>query len=192
MKSRLKKIALMPTEMFKSQLDQISDKGRDVLKVLEEYKFFVEQTSRVMKNDPALTEVIMSKKKNLEESAQKIYDIVFDIENLDISALYDRQQEVTNNEEPDTSPQPEESEDLKLPDSEESPKAPEPSKTPEEPKAPATPEEPKEDKVEKEEEPKEEKSDKKDKPKSRLKNKSEDDEDEEEPKEDSKEKEDKK
>lgn len=98
MKSRLKKIALMPVQTFQSQLDQISDKGRDLLKAIEEYKFFVEQTSRVMKNDPALTEIIVSKKKNLEEASQKIYDIVFDIENLDISALYERQQEVTNEE----------------------------------------------------------------------------------------------
>lgn len=99
MNSRLKKLALMPTQMFQSQLDQISDKGRDVLKAIEEYKFFVEQTSRVMKNDPALTEVIIGKKKNLEEASTKIYDIVFDIENLDISSLYDRQQELTNHEE---------------------------------------------------------------------------------------------
>lgn len=105
MKSRLKKVALMPTEMFKSQLDQISDKGRDVLKSIEEYKFFVEQTSRVMKNDPALTEVIVGKQKNLEESAQKIYDIVFDIENLDITALYERQQEVTNKENAEKQPE---------------------------------------------------------------------------------------
>lgn len=98
MKSRLKKIALMPIQTFQSQLDQISDKGRDLLKAIEEYKFFVEQTSRVMKNDPALTEIIVSKKKNLEEASQKIYDIVFDIENLDISALYERQQEVINEE----------------------------------------------------------------------------------------------
>ncbi|AEO93291.1 gp20 [Bacillus phage G] len=94
--SRLKKTALMPTQMFESQLDQISDKGRDVLKALEDYKFFVDQTSRVMKNDPALIEVIVGKKKNLEEASAKIYDIVFDIENLDISALYERQEEKTN------------------------------------------------------------------------------------------------
>lgn len=113
-RSRLRKVALMPTQMFQSQLDQISDKGRDVLKTLEEYKFFVEQTSRVMKNDPALTEVIMGKKKNLEEASTKIYDIVFDIENLDITSLYERQQEVTNEnqgiEAPQTTPASPESE----------------------------------------------------------------------------------
>lgn len=97
-KSRLKKEAMMPVNMFQSQLDQISDKGRDVLKSIEDYKFFVDQTSRVMKNDPALTEMIQSKKKNLEQSSQQIYDVVFDIENMDINAIYQRQQETINKE----------------------------------------------------------------------------------------------
>lgn len=98
-KSRLKKEAMMPINMFQSQLDQISDKGRDVLKAIEDYKFFVDQASRVMKNDPALTEMIQSKKKNLEQSTQQIYDVVFDIENMDINSIYQRQQQVTNENE---------------------------------------------------------------------------------------------
>lgn len=94
--TRLKKVAMMPINMFQSQLDQISDKGRDVLKAIEDYKFFVDQASRVMKNDPALTEMIQGKKKNLEQSAQQIYDVVFDIENMDINSMYQRQENVTD------------------------------------------------------------------------------------------------
>lgn len=129
-RTRLKKVALMPGQMFQSQLDQISDKGRDVLKALEEYKFFVDQTARVMKNDPALTEVIVGKKKNLEEASNKIYDVVFDIENLDIAALYDRQQEVTDEKPEDNESQEDKSTDDKQPEKKDSEPKEDKSETP--------------------------------------------------------------
>lgn len=91
--NRLKKIALMPPEMFESTLDQISDKGREILKSIEEYKFFIDQTLRLVKNDPALGGVIQTKKKNLDHAAQDLYSIVFEIENLDISAIYEEQEQ---------------------------------------------------------------------------------------------------
>lgn len=93
MKSRLKKIAIMSPDMFQGQLDQISGQGRNILKSIEEYKFFVEQASRVVKNDAKLTEVIINKKKNLDQAAQQIYDVVFEIENVDVIALYKEQQD---------------------------------------------------------------------------------------------------
>ncbi|MDF2534320.1 MAG: hypothetical protein K0R18_477 [Bacillales bacterium] len=139
--TRLKKIAMMPINMFQSQLDQISDKGRDVLKSIEDYKFFVDQASRVMKNDPALTEMIQGKKKNLETSAQSIYDVVFDIENMDINAIYQRQQEVTDenkNPEPKEEQKPEGNGDS-LEDKIDTPKSPSEapqSPGPEKPEAP--------------------------------------------------------
>lgn len=101
MKSRLKKIAIMSPDMFQGQLDQISDQGRNILKSIEEYKFFVEQASRVVKNDQKLTELIINKKKNLDQAAQQIYDVVFEIENVDVIALYNEQQKSTEeNKEP--------------------------------------------------------------------------------------------
>lgn len=98
MKSRLKKIALMSPDMFQGQLDQISDQGRNILKSIEEYKFFVEQASRVVQNDQKLTTLIINKKKNLDQAAQQIYDVVFEIENVDVIALYNEQQKATEDE----------------------------------------------------------------------------------------------
>lgn len=95
MKSRLKKIALMSPDVFEKQLDQISDKGRDVLKVIEDYKFFIEQVSRVMQNDPGVSQMIENKKKNLDQASQAIYDVVFEIENMDITTSYYNQQKAT-------------------------------------------------------------------------------------------------
>ncbi|MNV63065.1 hypothetical protein D3C71_1556420 [compost metagenome] len=95
MKSRLKKVALMAPDVFQKQVDQISDKGRDILKAIEDYKFFVEQVSRVVKNDPGLTQMITNKKKNLDQASQQIYDVVFDIENMDITTTYYNQQQAT-------------------------------------------------------------------------------------------------
>lgn len=133
-KSRLKKEAMMPVNMFQSQLDQISDKGRDVLKSIEDYKFFVDQTSRVMKNDPALTEMIQSKKKNLEQSSQQIYDVVFDIENMDINAIYQRQQETINKEqEKPEEKKPEENKSEVSPENDKSEDTPENNKSEEKP-----------------------------------------------------------
>lgn len=102
MKSRLKKVAIMSPDMFQGQLDQISDQGRNILKSIEEYKFFVEQASRVVQNDQKLTELIINKKKNLDQAAQQIYDVVFEIENVDVIALYNEQQKAVeeNKEEP--------------------------------------------------------------------------------------------
>lgn len=95
MKSRLKRVALMSPDIMEKQIEQISDKGRDVLKAIEDYKFFIDQTSRVIKNDPNAAEIIERKKKNLDQASQQIYDVVFDIENMDITTLYYDQQQAT-------------------------------------------------------------------------------------------------
>lgn len=129
-KSRLKKEAMMPVNMFQSQLDQISDKGRDVLKSIEDYKFFVDQTSRVMKNDPALTEMIQSKKKNLEQSSQQIYDVVFDIENMDINSIYERQQEAIDKEKESEENKPEDDKSEEKPQTDTTENKPEDEKSP--------------------------------------------------------------
>lgn len=94
MKNRLKKLALMDPEMFESTLDQISDKGRAILQSIEEYKFNIDQTLRVVKNDPALSNIINQKKKNLDHAAQDLYMVVFEIENIDITEAYNEQSTV--------------------------------------------------------------------------------------------------
>lgn len=74
---------------MKAQIDQISDKGRSILKDIEEYKFFIEQMARAMKNNQFLAQMVSDKKNILEEASQKIYDIVFEMENMDVMKIYE-------------------------------------------------------------------------------------------------------
>jgi len=94
---RLIKKALMDIKIFESTLSQLSTKGRNVLKIIEDYKFTIEQTTRLMANDQHLAQKIIQKKKVLDQAAGLIYSVVFDIENIDITQEYqDQVQEVEN------------------------------------------------------------------------------------------------
>ena len=94
---RLIKKALMNINIFKSTLNQLSTKGRNVLKNIEDYKFTIEQTTRLLANDQHLAQKIIQKKKILDQAAGLIYSVVFDIENIDITQEYnDQKQEVEN------------------------------------------------------------------------------------------------
>ena len=94
---RLIKKALIDINIFKSTLSQLSTKGRGVLKNIEDYKFTIEQTTRLLANDQHLAQKIIQKKKILDQAAGLIYSVVFDIENIDITQEYDDQiQEVKN------------------------------------------------------------------------------------------------
>jgi hypothetical protein len=95
MKSRLKKIALISPESAEKYIEQLSDKGRDVLKVIEDYKFFLDQTIRVIGSNPNMASMLERKKKNLDQASQQIYDAVFEIENMDITTSYYNQQTQT-------------------------------------------------------------------------------------------------
>lgn len=92
--SRLRKKAIMDPSVFEGTLDQISDKGRAILKAIEEYKFYIDQTLRMIKTNPALSNLITQKKKNLDHAAQDLYSIVFEIENIDILEEYKKQLEM--------------------------------------------------------------------------------------------------
>ena len=124
--SKLKKVALMDPAVFENTLDQISDKGRAILKSIEDYKFSIDQTLRVVKNDQALTNIISQKKKNLEHAAQDLYTIVFEIENVDITEAYNEQEEATNPVQPDESQPAREEKDVKEDSKNEEPKKEEP------------------------------------------------------------------
>lgn len=97
--SRLKKVALMNPEMFKGTLKQLGNKGRGILKGIEDYKFSLEQAARIVSNDPNLSQKIIEKKKALDKAAGEIYSIVFEIENIDITKEYQDQQNFINNPE---------------------------------------------------------------------------------------------
>jgi len=97
--SRLRKVALMNPEMFKGTLKQLGNKGRNILKGIEDYKFSLEQAARIVANDPNLSQKMISKKKALDKAAGEIYSIVFEIENIDITKEYQEQKMFVNNPE---------------------------------------------------------------------------------------------
>ena len=93
---RLVKKSLMNPEMFKGTLDQLGNQGREILKLIEDYKFKLEQTARLLTNDQQLAQKVIQKKKQLDIASGQIYSIVFDVENLDITQAYEQQQINTN------------------------------------------------------------------------------------------------
>lgn len=88
--SRLKKLA-MDMIAFEGILNQTSNKGREILKSLEDFKFTLEQSARLLKNDQSITQGMIQKRKSLDEITAKLYQIVFDIENMDISEAFNKQ-----------------------------------------------------------------------------------------------------
>ena len=93
---RLIKQSIMNIEMFKGSLNQLSDEGRDILKLIEDYKFKLDQTCRLTANDQQLTQKLQQKRKQLDVASGQIYSIVFDIDNIDITKAYEQQQLNTN------------------------------------------------------------------------------------------------
>lgn len=88
--SRLKKLA-MDMAAFQGILEQTSDKGREILKSLEDFKFTLEQSARLLKNDQEIAQGMVQKRKSIDEITTKLYQLVFDIENMDISLAFNNQ-----------------------------------------------------------------------------------------------------
>lgn len=93
---RLIKRSMMNIEMFKGTLNQLSDEGRNILKLIEDYKFKLDQTCRLTSNNQELTQKLQQKRKQLDVASSQIYSIVFDIDNVDITKSYEQQQLNTN------------------------------------------------------------------------------------------------
>ena len=87
---RLRKKA-MDEETFKSSLNQVSQKGRNILKSLEDFKFTLEQSAKLLTNDQNIAQGMIQKRKSVDEISSKLYQIVFDIENIDISEAFMQQ-----------------------------------------------------------------------------------------------------
>jgi len=90
------KKSLMNIQMLEGTIDQLGDQGRNILKSIEEFKFKLEQAARIVTNDQQLTQKLLQKRKILDQSAGQIYAIVFDLENLDITQIYQQQQLMMN------------------------------------------------------------------------------------------------
>lgn len=103
--SRLKKIA-MDMNAFQGIINQTSNKGREILKSLEDFKFTLEQSARLLKNDQDITQGMIQKRKSLDEITAKLYQIVFDIENMDISMAFNNQNQPVVQDVPVGQPKP--------------------------------------------------------------------------------------
>ncbi len=89
---RLVKKSVMNIETFKGSLNQLSEEGRNILKLIEDYKFKLDQTCRITSNDKLLTKKLLQKRKLIDMASSQIYSIVFDIDNIDITNEYEDQQ----------------------------------------------------------------------------------------------------
>ncbi len=108
--SRLKKIA-MDMNAIKNVINQSSTKGRKILKELEDFKFTLEQTARLLNNDQSVAQGMIKKRKAVDEISTKLYQIVFDIENLDITESFSQQNPQSIQDAPPTPPSVPEKED---------------------------------------------------------------------------------
>lgn len=71
--------------LIDASVNQLSTAGRNILKTIEEYKFKVDQVKRILHNNPAFNTLLEQKEKNLDAAANEIYQLVFSIENIDIT-----------------------------------------------------------------------------------------------------------
>ena len=105
----------MNINQFKGTFNQLVDNGREILKNIENFKFELDQVSRITKNDAQLTQKLVQKQKALDIAASQIYGIVFDIENADITQMYADQQMVINNPNINTIPDGEPTNNVNMP-----------------------------------------------------------------------------
>jgi DNA polymerase III alpha subunit (gram-positive type) len=112
-KSKSNKISIDKTTMEKTSMDinsfqsiisQTSKKGRDILKSLEDFKFTLEQTARLVNNNQQLAQGMITKRKSVDEISNKLYQIVFDIENMDISQAFQNQNQPVMQDAPTKNP----------------------------------------------------------------------------------------
>ena len=77
--------------MYENTFKNMSNEGRKILKSLEKFKFSLEQGSRIVSQIPQLSSGLMSKRKSLDEISNKLYQLVFDLENTDISNSFQQE-----------------------------------------------------------------------------------------------------
>lgn len=78
-------------KMYESAFENLGQEGREVLKSLEEYKFKLEQASRMVSQIPKLSNGLMAKRKSIDEISNKLYQLIFDVENTDISNSFEEE-----------------------------------------------------------------------------------------------------
>ena len=77
--------------MYENTFKNMSNEGRKILKSLEKFKFSLEQGSRIVSQIPQMASGLMSKRKSIDEISNKLYQLVFDLENTDISNSFQQE-----------------------------------------------------------------------------------------------------
>jgi hypothetical protein len=88
-KKYLIKRAASPQEQ---SLKNISNDGRKILQMLENMKFKLEQSARLLGNNPDAAKKIMQNSDIIEQTQSAVYSICYNLENLDLVPSYNESQ----------------------------------------------------------------------------------------------------
>lgn len=77
--------------VMKNGLQNLADEGRQILKYLDDYKFKLIQSVNMF-NDDTTKSKLEQKQKILMSAASLIYSVVFDMENMNLTPLYEEEQ----------------------------------------------------------------------------------------------------
>lgn len=77
--------------VMKNSLQNLADEGRQILKYLDDYKFKLIQSINMF-NDDTTKSKLEQKQKILMSAASLIYSVVFDMENMSLTPLYEEEQ----------------------------------------------------------------------------------------------------
>ena len=73
-------------------LTAISSDGRKILQMLENMKFKIEQSARILGNDPDSSKKIMQNSSMIDQIESMLYGICFNLENMDLIPSYNENQ----------------------------------------------------------------------------------------------------
>ena len=87
--------------IMQNNLQNLANEGRQVLKIMDDYKFKLIQSLNIFKSDDVRAK-LEQKQKILAQSASLVYSIVFDLENFDLTPIYEEEQFSANTTEKPT------------------------------------------------------------------------------------------
>ena len=73
------------TKIIINSINNLVQEGRGVLKRIENYKFKLTQSEKMMQSNDALLTKLRQKEKILDSASAQIYGIIFDLENFDLT-----------------------------------------------------------------------------------------------------------
>ena len=80
------------TKIIINSINNLVQEGRGVLKRIENYKFKLTQSEKMMQGNEALLTKLQQKEKILDSASAQIYGIIFDLENFDLTPNYSNEQ----------------------------------------------------------------------------------------------------